>query len=261
MDDLLLRAISELNDVRRRLDDLSTREYVTSPLGLISANWIDAPLLDTVNGNHFNDNSTTLPSGWTQVVGAALNRTNDPVGFWMLAGSSFGAWKFRRQSPFTVESLTSNAAKSFWIGPILLRDSALSSDLTYHFGIYRNSGGVIDENTYIRAELNWDATTSVWRVRGERKDGTTVTSGAYTTLGRFPVAPLWFRLVASNTTNKFVQVLVSGIKQAELRLELMATDIGSGVTWGQVWWQFHLVRGAGNPDLVAIGGIDYSNHV
>lgn len=38
MDDLLLRAISELNDVRRRLDDLSTREYVTSPLGLISAN-------------------------------------------------------------------------------------------------------------------------------------------------------------------------------------------------------------------------------
>lgn len=255
----LLAILNEVNTLRRKVDDLATREYVTAQNNLIVAGWLDAPLLDPTNASHFNDNTNSFPAGWTQAAAAAIQQTNDPVGFWNLGGSSVASWKFRRQSPFTIEGLASNATKSFWVGPILLKDATPTANLTYHLGVYRNNAG-IDENTYVRAELNWDAATSVWRVRGERKDGTTVTSGAYTTLGRFPVAPIWFRVMLKNDTNKTMRVMGVGMKHAELGLELMSATIGSGVTWGQVWWQFHLSRGAGNPDRVAIGGIDYSDH-
>jgi len=228
----------------------------------IIAPWMDYPLRDTTNGSHFNDNTGngTIPAGWTQGDAAQATQVKNPYGFWTINGAAGEtSWAFRRQIPsaFSIESLGSNVWKSFLVGPILLRDGAYSADLNYYFGIYRNNAGSIDQNTFARININWSSASSIWQIRAERKDGTTQTNGAYTTIVRAPVPALWLRVALQNATNKPMAAYWGGVPFVSLNSLLMSANVGS-VTWGQAWWQFSMSRGAGNDDRVLIGGIDYS---
>jgi len=225
------------------------------------APWMDWPLNDVTNGSHFNDNtgSGTIPSGWTQTDAAQATKLNDPYGFWNLVGASGEtSWAFKMQTGFTIESLASNAWKSFWVGPILLRESLASADINYYFGVYRNNAGAIDTNTFVRMNINWNSAGSTWQVRGERKDGTTQTNGTYYTLARIPVQPFGARIALQNNTNKNMVVYLMPNQFVPIHMNIGGATVGSGVTWGNVWWQFSMSRGAGNDDRILIGGIDYT---
>ena len=224
--------------------------------------WIDYPIQDATNGDYFNQNTGngTIPTGWTQTDAPQASRLDQPYGFWNLVGASGEtSWGYKKQTPFTIESLTSNTWKSFWIGPILVRELAYSADINYYFAIHRNNAGNPDANTYVRANINWDSAGSNWRIRGEYKDGTTATVGTYTTLSKAPVAPIYFRIALQNNTNKNMQVYWAGYSIVPIQVSLQSAAVGSGVTWGQAWWQFSMNRGAGSDDRILVGGIDYSS--
>ncbi len=226
----------------------------------IIAPWMDSLLLDPTNGSYFNDNSGSIPAGWTQVDAPQATNTNGVYGFWTIIGASGEtSWKYRRQTPFTIESLTTNAWKSFWSGPFLMREGLYSADLNYYIGVYRNNAGTPDDNTFVRLNINWDSASSTWRVRGEYKDGTTQTNGTYYTLARLPVQPVGVRIALQNNTNKNMQIYFGNQPFTSIQMPLQGAAVGSGVTWGQVWWQFSMSRGAGADDRILIGGIDYSN--
>lgn len=247
------------------LADGSVTGATTSPQPFtlpIIAPWVDYPLGDTTNGSHFNDNtgSGTMPAGWTQGDAPQAMQVNNPYGFWTINGAAGEAsWAFRRQIPsgFNIESLASNAWKSFLVGPVLLRDGVYTADVNYYFGIYRNNAGSIDANTFARININWSSASSIWQIRAERKDGTTQTNGTYTTIARAPVPALWLRVALQNATNKPMAAYWGGVPFVSLNSLLMSANVGS-VTWGQAWWQFSMSRGAGADDRVLIGGIDYS---
>lgn len=268
----------DIDVLRKRVEALETQESINTFLRTdgslvgaaanpqiftrnIIAPWVDWPLLDATNGNHFNDNAAAIPSGWTQVDAPQATDTSSIYGFWTVNGA-FGetSWKFRRQTPFSIESLTANTWKSFWAGPLLLREGFYGSDINYYIGVYRNNAGVPDDNTFVRLNINWDSATSTWRVRGEYKNGTTQTNGTYYTLARIPVQPFGVRIALQNNTNKNMQVYFGGNQHRALQVGLQGAAVGSGVTWGQVWWQFSMSRGtSGADDRICIGGIDYSN--
>lgn len=226
----------------------------------VIAPWVDWPLLDSTNGNHFNQNNGSAMSGWTQVDAPQATNTNLAYGFWYIVGSAGdAAWKYRIQSPFNIESFPTNVWKSFLVGPLLLREGAYTADINYYFGVYRNNAGTIDENTFVRLNLNWSSASSLWQIRGEYKDGTTQTNGSYFALSRLFTQPLGVRIALQNNTNKNMQIYAGDTPIVPLQMAVQGAAVGSGVTWGQVWWQFHSTRGAGPDDRLLIGGIDYSN--
>lgn len=260
-----LKLVKEEKLTRPEIDDLKTTvaalqvQEQSSINGLFS--WVDYPLNDLTNGSHFNENTgtNTIPTGWTQTDAAQTTAMNDEYGFWSIVGSSGdAAWKFRKQTPFTIGSLATNEYKSFWVGPVIIKESLPTADLNYYFGVYRNNAGAIDENTFIRININWLNASSLWQIRAERKDGTTQTNGTYYPLARLPVAPLWLRLVLRNSTNRDVLAYFAGVPFPVAQMQLMNATVGSGITWGQVWLQFHSSRGAGTDDRIMVGGIDYS---
>lgn len=221
---------------------------------------LDYPLLDSTNGDHLNDDSATYPAGWTEADAPQATNTNDALGYWSLVGSSGNAaWKYRRRTPFDIGSLATNASKSFHLGPIIIKESLPTADLNYYLGVYRNNAGAIDEDTFIRININWLNASSLWQVRAERKDGTTQTNGTYYPLARVPVGPLWVRLTLKNSTNRDVFAYVGAVPFPVMQMQVMNSNVGSGVTWGQVWWQLHMSRGAGPDDRLMVGGVDYGS--
>lgn len=250
----------EADDLKSRVRLLETQELQATYARPIVAPWMDYPLDDITNGSYFNDNTSTYPADWAQVDSAQATATNDEYGFWSIVGAAGNTtWKFRKQTPFDIGSLASNEYKSFWVGPIIVKESLPTADLNYYFGIYRNNAGTIDENTFIRLNINWSSASSIWQIRAERKDGTTQTNGTYYPLARLPIAPLWLRLVLRNSTNRDVFAYFGAVRFPLMQMQLMSATVGSGVTWGQVWLQFHMSRGAGPDDRIMVGGIDYSN--
>ena len=274
-DSPLLQMANELNALRVRLRALETQETATGLLldgSLVGANnqaqeftfglispVVDYPLADQTNGSHFTDNSITYPAGWTQVDAPQATSTSDLYSYWSIVGAAGEtAWKYRKQTPFTIAALATNAHKSFIAGPILIKESLPTADLNYYFGVYRDNAGTIDENTFCRLNINWLAASSLWQVRAERKDGTTQTNGTYYALPRVPVGPFWLRVTLKNSTNRDVFAYVGAVPLSLMQMQLMNATVGSGVTWGQVWIQFHMSRGAGPDDRILIGGVDYS---
>lgn len=240
----------EIDSLRKRIESLAIQEPSS-----------DFPLIDPTNGNHLNDNTATFPADWTQADSPQTTATNEVKGFWSIIGSSGNAaWKYQKQTPFNIESLSVNAYKSFHLGPIYIKESLPTADLNYYLGIYRNNAGAIDENTFIRININWSSASSIWQARAERKDGTTQTNGTYYTLPRAPIGQLWARVALRNSTNKDVFGYIGSTPYHLMHMQLMNATVGAGVTWGQVWWQFHMSRGTGPDDRIMIGGYDYSDN-
>lgn len=275
-DNPLLQVAQEVAILRQRIKTLEVQETAQglrpdgSVVGAtnqqqeftfgVIAPWFDFPLFDATNGSHLNDDSITYPAGWTQADDPQTTNTNDAFGFWSLVGSNGNnSWKYRRQTPFDIGALASNAYKSFHVGPIIIKESLPTADLNYYFGIYRNNAGAIDENTFIRININWLNASSLWQIRAERKDGTTQTNGTYYPLARLPVAPLWLRLTLRNSTNRDVFAYFGAVPFPVMQMQVMNSNVGSGVTWGQVWWQFHMSRSTGPDDRLMVGGVDYGS--
>lgn len=225
--------------------------------------WVDFPLKNTADGSHFNNNGSSYPSGWTEVDAALATRTNEVYGTWTMIGGGSGStsWKYRRQGSVDIEAdSASGETYSFEWGPIFWRDGQYPADLTYYFGVYADNAGSINENIFIRVALNWDASGGNWRVRQERKDGSTQTNGAWNDITQYPVSqPIYLRNVTrfypSHPPNEMARSYIGStpipIAQTALALATM------NVTWGQAWWQTHMTRSAsGLFDYLYIGGVD-----
>ena len=228
----------------------------------VATNWVDAPLKNTTDGEHFNDNDGSYPAGWTQADAAYDTDTDTLYGFWFLGSRDADrTYDYRRQLAINIESdMTSGTFTSFVWGPILYRDAQNPADETFYFGIYANNAGVIDTNTFVRVALNWNSGSGIWQVRGERKDGTTQTNGTWYSLSRLPVsAPIYFSNVInynSSGTGEQVRTYIGSTRIIKTYTQL--TNDVMNDTWGQVWARVHSSRGAGGIESrIFIGAFDY----
>lgn len=222
--------------------------------------YFDHVLSDTANASglasHFRDNTATYPTGWTEADAAAAIATNTRYSYWQLNGSSSNTtWKYRRQTALNIESTVANSYINFQIGPVLWRNGKYTADCDYVFGMYRDNSGAIDETVYSRTRLHWDYATSVWQVRGEASDGSTATNGSYISLAAIPIQPMFFRFYVRNDATKNTRQYAGyhHFPNAQTFLQ----GVAATVTWGQVWLQFEMSRGAGTNDIIYIGAADY----
>lgn len=227
----------------------------------ITAPFVDYPIQDG-SGTSFPENTgaSTVPSGWTQVDAAAATYVTAPKSYWTLGGTSGdSSWEYKKQTAYNFESVVaSNAYKSYWIGPIILKDGLYSADLDYYLAIHANNSGAPDANKFVRLNIHWDASGTKWQIRGQYKDGTTLTSGTFYDLARMPLQPFWLRIALKNDTNKAVTVYVGATAFQQAHSPIASGNASSSVTWGQAWFDFSMARSTGNADAILIGGLDYS---
>lgn len=226
------------------------------------AEWYDYSLLDSADlsgiASHFRDNDTSYPAGWTEVDAPNYTDTNDIYSFWRVQGTSAETnWKYRIQSSLTLESIAANRYISFLLGPIFWRDASYTADLHWRFGMYRDNAGSIDENTYIRVDIYWNSGSSIWQIRGEEQDGSTPHASSYVTLDQAPLRPLWLRVNVQNGAAKRTRAYYGSVQAALGQQLLLSQSPSSAPTWGQVWVQIEMTRGAGLGDMFYMGGIDY----
>jgi len=229
----------------------------------INARWLDFPLISSVDGDHFNDNDSSYPEGWTEVDAATTSATNDIYGFWnIFANSAVAGWKYRRQLNVNIEADTpNNTWNSFHWGPIFYRDGNYTADVIYYFGIYADSGGSIDEDTFIRNVLRWNSAAGNWELRTERKNGSTQVDSSWYEFAQYP-APMPIYIHQSMRYNTGTNDLVRGYFGSLPRTftHTLQMNANMDVTWGQVWAQMHHTRGAGVTDAVWLGAIDRSDN-
>jgi len=225
--------------------------------------FVDYPLQDSTNGSTFPENTgaATIPNGWVQVDAANETYLNAPVGYWTLGGNSGEtSWKYQRQTAYNFESVVaSNGFKSYWIGPVILRDGAYVSDVDYTLGIYADNSGAPSTTKFARAHIHWDSATSKWQIRGEVKDGTTETDGSYFELARLPLQPFYLRIALKNDTNKLTTTYLGATPFQQTHTPIQSQNASSSVTWGQAWWVIDMNRSTGINDVIMLGGIDYSS--
>ena len=230
----------------------------TAGQGISYAHWHMGKLVDSTEGQLFNQNTASTPTGWTETDAADQSTTAEKYGFWFLAGTSAEtSYDYRKQSGVTIESLASNFYAAFQFGPLLFRDAAYTADVDYTFGVHRDNSG-IDLDTFVRGNLHWDSSMTQWQVRGESKDGTTQTNGTYQTFS-FPLQmPIYLRVVVRNHTtagSRKVRVYVG--TSPEPQTHTLLQDNTFSATWGAVYWRIEQSRGAGNGDNIFLGAVDY----
>lgn len=208
--------------------------------------------------DHFRQNTTGAPTGWTQVDAANSTATNSLYSYWNLNGSSAEtSWKYRKQTDTTLESLTANFSAIYVFGPLYWRDAAYTADVDYYFGLYRDNSG-IDEDTYSRVHLQWSRSGSVWRVRGELKDSSSGTQKVSTWQSfSFPLSmPVYFAVAAVNNASKSAIQYIGKDRISTFFSILQNTTPDTALSWGQMWLQVHQTRGAGGGDILYIGSYD-----
>jgi hypothetical protein len=259
-------SVTQIEDLRKRIERIESFERASLiQNSIVQGSWFDYSLIDSANtsgvSSHFKDNTATYPAGWTEADAAVTTMTNDIYSFWTLHGSSVDTtWKYRKKSSINLESLAATYA-SFMFGPLMWRDANYTADLHYRFGIYRNNAGVIDEQTYVRVDFYWNSASAIWQYRLEEKDGTTAHTSAYVTILDNPPLQglIWFRMNVLNTATKPVRTHI-GTTNKPLTHTLFASQTPSAApTWGDIWVQIELSRGAGVLDILWLGAIDYSN--
>jgi len=229
------------------------------------APWYDFPLSSlTTDAEHFNDNTSTYPSQWTEVDAAFATDTNDIYGFWHFVGTSGEtSWKYRKQMSFSMESIGSGNRRSFVWGPILFRDTQATADVDYYFGIYRDNGaGTIDETVFTRVRFNWNSGGARWRVRGEYATGSGTNAGAWFELSQYPIAsPLFFRNVAEYEATDTGELTRNyfGLNPYPLTMTILQSTGTAGVTWNNAWVQVQMSRAGGNSDILWIGGLNITD--
>lgn len=219
----------------------------------------DLVLNSYTEGNHFVENLSSYPTEWTEVDAAATTNTNKSHSFWYLQGASTEtSWRYRQQSGVNIESSTSNYWQSFMFGPILLRDGGYTADLSYYFGMYRNNAGVIDTNTYSRVQIYWNSGSSIWQIRGQENDGSTAHNGTFITIDQNPIPqPLYVRFLVRNDTGKTTRIYFGTSPNPDSHQLLLDQTPTVAPTWGQVWLDIVMARGAGVQDYLYIGAIDF----
>lgn len=227
----------------------------------VNAIWYDHPLNGNDDSDHFNDNTSTYPTTWTEVDAATTTDTNDVYGFWTISGypGSITSWKYRKQLSYDIEADTANGDwLSIHWGPLFFRDGQYPNDLTYYLGFYADNSGAIDETIFLRIAIQWDSSAGAWQARGERKDGTTQTNGSWVVLSGAPIVfPLYIR--------QSIRFFTSGTDVMRTYLgsipvtssHTILTDDSMQVTWGQIWAQIHMSRSnSGVNDFIWLGAID-----
>ncbi|HBA91112.1 MAG TPA: hypothetical protein DCZ08_04860 [Anaerolineaceae bacterium] len=223
----------------------------------------DWPLKSLTDGDHFRQFASTYPTGWSQIDAAYATNTNSLRSFWFLQGhpTADNSWIYRKRLSVNLESIPANTSQHYMFGPVYLSDSLNAGDITYRFAIHRDSGGVIDTQTYVRCVLKWDNVTQTWQVWGEEKDGTTAHSSAAKNL-TFPTPqPLYFRMAILNASNKFVSMNMGTVYPHYSHAPLLRINPTVAPTWGQIWVQMEMSRAATGAysDILLVGAVDTFN--
>jgi hypothetical protein len=205
------------------------------------------------DSQQFNAGSGGIPTGWTQVDAAAGTSITAYPGFWSLTGSSADtAWQFKKQ----MSALNGSSAwNSFTFGPILYHDPRLVADTVYRFGLYADNSGSPNQNVFLRVVLVWDSAAGFWKVRAERKDGTTQTDGTYFNLYQIPIVqPLYLRVLVRTSATNVLRAYI-GNNQATW-MSLM--NVNATYTWNTPWAQLDLAsrQAGGVGDFILVGGLN-----
>lgn len=221
------------------------------------ATWFDQLLFDQSEGNHFLEDVSGTPTGWTEVDAPAAKNQNTIYSFWYLAGSSGNAsWDFTKQTGIDIETLAADAYSSFQYGPILFRDGQYAADVNYYFQICGETAAAIDTTEFVRVHLWWDSANSLWKIRAQSDNGGGTTSSAWLTLDNAVLhQPLYLRVVIRNNAAKLCRVYIGSAYSPHTQTLLQS--ITETTTWGQVYWRINQTRGAGINDYLFIGAIDY----
>lgn len=197
----------------------------------------------------------STPPRWTQVDSAVSSNTTTP-GFWSLGATSTNTtWKFRRQvAPFPAGN------HSCLFGPLLFRDARWAENVTYRFGVIAGDGGVADESIFLRAVLEWDALTALWRIRAERGSEGVQTNSVWLNLSSNPyIQPVFMRVIVGTPTGTANSSLRAyfGSHWLPYSQTMMRSWAIPAYAWGDSpFLQMELAsRGAGVNDILYLGGI------
>jgi hypothetical protein len=228
------------------------------------ADWLSWPIKEPAHGNDLQNpgGGPTYPLGWTQSTAAAVSDFTEADSFWTLGNTSANtSWDFKIQSSVDIEAMATNAWKSFWIGPLIIKDGLYNGNVDYYFGIYASNGAgtAIDLTTYSRLHIQWDASLEIWQIRGEYKDGATPTDGAWYPLARHPLQPILARIAIKNDTNKNTVIYLGNNAFHRTHMPTLSGAMGATVAFQQAWWRFHMSRSVGDDDCIMIDSYDTSD--
>lgn len=208
------------------------------------------------DAQRFDDNDSSYPSGWTEEDAALQTDTNTLNGFWYISGTN------SETSNAYYKMMTGTVAswQSYQFDSVFYRDGQFTDDMDYYFGLYKNNGSdAPDTDFFIRCNLHWDSTNSKWQVRGEMKDGTTQTNGAYIDLNAIPQQPLYFRVnrrASSDTVRAYV-----GLNYISDSHTQLLSDSLDRTQWGNAILRVSMSRGNGVQNYLYLSGIDASGAV
>lgn len=222
----------------------------------------EIPLISQAEGDHFLQYAASYPAAWTEADAAAETRTNDIYSFWKIMNSGGApSWKYRRKTAVNLEGITASTWATFQFGPIYWRDFDQGADAFWRFGIYRNNAGVIDENTFVRANLKWNDATNQWDVYGEEKDGTTLHTSTVLTLPTLTPQPIFLRVGVLNLAAKTARTYVSTAPIAGIQKLQLAQNPSVAPTWGDIWMQIQCDATAATTSFIYLGAADYVGNV
>jgi hypothetical protein len=242
----------------------SFRDYVNNEVASINsdgfgvfANPLVYPAKDVIlnhaDGDNFNQNSATTPTGWTEVDAGSANNTSVKLGYWNLNTTSVNtAFKYRKR----MSAITEGSYYGISFNDILFRDGAYTADVDYWFGIYGDNGsGTIVEGMYNRVNLHWNSTIDIWQVRHELNDNAgTVYNGTYYNLSFPIVQPLFFRIVQKSNDNTAKRGYIGTNWDAQSHSLLQTKTLA--YTMNTPWIQIESSRGTGVDAYSFIGSID-----
>lgn len=222
------------------------------------ASWFDVPIVNA-QGNSFNENAGGTPSGWTQITSASTTNTNERLGFWYLreAGSGSG-YAFSKQTTFSDADFPAWFSTLF--GPIMWRDGAYTADADWYFGVHADDGGSASTDDWIRANLNWNATDSIFRVRGQYSINGTVTDGDWENLAFPPPQPLYFRVTGrmDNGESDRQRVYVGTVPIADAQTNILTATSPHG-DFDNFHVKIEHVKSSSPESYLYFGGLDFGD--
>lgn len=217
---------------------------------------------DATESEHFEDNDSSYPVGWTETDAAADTNTNNTYSMWFIEGNNAEtSYDYRRQTAVDLENDCPTNLR-IEVGPLFFRNAIYSADADYYIGIYRDNSG-IDVDTFARFHLQWDSAGGAWQVRAEVKDSSSGTQkdGTWLVFSEPLNIPIWFSIQLAHTTNRGITTLASWpitVTPALTGTVLQNTTPSTVLSYGNVWLRLHQTRGAGGADRIFLDGINFT---
>lgn len=233
--------------------------------GIVEATYLDRILFTDNPTDHFRQNSSATPPGWSTVSGDSANAsdTESFYSFWQLSGtSSDTSWFYQNPTGIDIDSADITTRYDI-IWNVIWFDSTFTADVNYRLGIYGTDAG-IDLDTYALAHIQWDASGGTWQIRGETRDRnslTTVTS-SFVPLPAILPFPFWVgvRVEKASKESRFffsTERIANGQTSPLVMMNQFASLTPAGTpSWDELRAVTRANRGAGTRGRLAIAAVE-----